>query len=207
MDTATAIGSVLAAFGLSGAAGLNAWLPLFGSALLDRLDVVELAAPFDELSTTPALVTLGVLFLLDFVGDKVPTLDHALHVVGMVVAPASGAVLFTGQTGVETELPTAVTLALGALTAGSAHAGRATVRPGATVATAGFGNPVVSLVEDVASAVLTVLAFLLPVVAFVLVACLIGAMLFGGRRLARVLGDRRPREGGTSRARRGNTYP
>ena len=38
------VASVCAAFGLSAAAGLNAWLPLFAGALLNRLDVVELAA-------------------------------------------------------------------------------------------------------------------------------------------------------------------
>ena len=51
--------SVFAAFGLSGAAGLNAWLPLLASAMLQRLDVVELATPFDELSSTGWLVALG----------------------------------------------------------------------------------------------------------------------------------------------------
>ena len=50
MGLDTALGSFLAAFGLSGAAGLNAWLPLFLSALLDRLDGVERAAPFDDLT-------------------------------------------------------------------------------------------------------------------------------------------------------------
>jgi len=91
MDPTTAIGSVLASFGLAGAAGLNAWLPLFASALLDRLGVVDLGAPFDQLSTTTGLVVLGTLLVLDFVGDKVPALDHALHAAGTVIAPASGA--------------------------------------------------------------------------------------------------------------------
>ena len=67
-----------AAFRLSGAAGLNAWLPLFLSALLARLDIVELAAPFDDLTSTPALVVLGGLTVADFVGDKIPVVDHVL---------------------------------------------------------------------------------------------------------------------------------
>ncbi|MBA3300772.1 MAG: DUF4126 domain-containing protein, partial [Thermoleophilaceae bacterium] len=40
MDPGSTLGAVLAAFGLAGAAGANAWLPLFASALLARLDVV-----------------------------------------------------------------------------------------------------------------------------------------------------------------------
>ena len=87
MDATTAVGAVLAAFGLAGAAGLNAWLPLFGAALLNRLEVVELAAPFDELSTTAGLIVLATLTALDLIGDKVPAVDHALHTAGTVIAP------------------------------------------------------------------------------------------------------------------------
>jgi hypothetical protein len=185
MDTTTAIGSVLAALGLSGAAGLNPWLPLFVSALLHRLDVVELGAPFDDLSSTGWLAALAVLMSLDFVGDKVPVVDHALHAVGTVVAPASGAILFTGQTGLETDIPSLVAIALGALTAGSIHLARSSVRPASTVATGGLGNPVLSFAEDVVSALLTAIAFLLPLLAVALLVALAVALVRGWRRLRR----------------------
>lgn len=185
MDVETAVGAVLAAFGLSGAAGLNAWLPLFVSALLDRLDVVDLSGPFDEFSSTPGLVVLGVLTTADFVGDKIPVVDHVLHAVGGVIAPASGALLFVGPTADETSLPTLVSLVLGALVAGSVHAGRATVRPAATATTGGIGNPLVSLGEDATSGVLTALAFVVPVLAAVLVVVVLVALVVLGRRLRR----------------------
>lgn len=177
MGLETAIGSLLAAFGLSGAAGLNAWLPLFASALLARLDVVELAAPFDDLSTTPGLVLLAVLTTADFVGDKIPVVDHLLHLLGTVVAPASGAILFTGQTGLETDLPTLAAVALGAVTAGSIHAGRSAVRPVSTATTGGIGNPILSLGEDLGSLALVVVAFALPVLALLLVLALAATLL------------------------------
>jgi hypothetical protein len=185
MDTTTAIGSVLAAFGLSGAAGLNPWLPLFASALLHRLDVVELGAPFDELSSTGWLIALGVLMALDFVGDKIPAVDHALHAVGTVIAPASGAALFVGQTGVETDVPSVVAIVLGALTAGSIHLGRASARPASTAATGGLGNPVLSFAEDVGSGLLTAIAFLLPLLAVLLLLALGAAIGAGWRRFRR----------------------
>ena len=183
MDISTAIGAVLAAFGLSGAAGLNAWLPLFVSALLARFDVVELAGSFDQLSTTPGLIVLGVLTVADFVGDKIPVVDHVLHLLGTVIAPVSGAILFTGPTGEETSLPTIVTLVLGALVAGSVHAARATLRPAATATTGGVGNPVVSLGEDVSSGLLTALAFLVPILAVALLLALVVGAIMGWRRL------------------------
>jgi hypothetical protein len=166
------LASLSAAFGLSAAAGLNAWLPLFGAALAQRLDLVELAQPFDDLSGNAALAVLGVLTVADFVGDKIPAVDHVLHAIGNVVAPASGAALFTGQTGIETDLPTLGAILLGAGTAESVHAGRAAIRPISTVTTAGFGNPVLSLFEDLGSLGLTLAAFVLPVLAAVAVLAL-----------------------------------
>src|SRR5829696_7765609 len=173
-DVATA---VAAAFGLAGAAGLNAWLPAFAAALLARAGVVDLASPFDELTTTPALIVLGVVFVADFVGDKVPAVDSVLHAIGSVVAPASGAVLFAGQTGAETDLPTVAAVILGAVTAGSVHLGRATVRPASTVTTAGAGNPVVSFAEDVGSGLLVVAAFVVPLIALALTIALVVAVV------------------------------
>lgn len=193
MDVATAIGSVFAAVGLSGAAGLNAYLPLLAAALLDRLDVVDLAEPFDALSSNWGIALIAVLFVADFVGDKIPGVDHVLHAIGTVVHPVSGALLFVGQTGVDTDIPVAVAAILGAATAETLHGGRAALRPASTATTAGAGNPLLSLGEDVASLVLTILAFALPVVALVLVLVLIAGVVTGMRRLRRV--GRRPDPG------------
>ena len=177
-----------AAFGLSAAAGLNAWLPLFGAALAQRLDLVELAQPFDELSGTGALVVLGVLTTADFVGDKIPAVDHVLHAVGTVVAPASGAALFAGQTGLETDLPTVAAILLGAGTAESIHAGRATIRPLSTATTAGLGNPVLSIIEDLGSLGLMLAAFVAPALAALAVVALVVLILVAWRRRHRAPG-------------------
>lgn len=186
MDPTTAFGSILAAFGLSGAAGLNAWLPLFGGAVLARLGVVDLAGPFDSLTHTPWLIALGAFTALDFVGDKVPAVDSVLHAVGTVVAPTSGAVLFTGQADVGADLPTIASVVLGAVTAGSIHLGRTAARPASTATTGGMANPLVSLGEDAIAAVLVALAFLLPILAAAAVLVLVVALAFGARKLARL---------------------
>ena len=77
--------------------------------------------------------------------------------------PAAGAIVFAAPTEVPTDVPSIVLFALGASVAGSLHATRATVRPASTTMTAGAGNPVLSLAEDVASAVLSVVAVFAPV--------------------------------------------
>ena len=186
MDVTSAVGSILAAFGLSGAAGLNAWIPLLATAALGRAGVVDLSAPYDGLESTPVLVLLAVAFVADFVGDKVPVVDHVLHAAGTVVHPVAGALVFAGSTSVASDLPPVVGLLAGALVSGSLHAGRATVRPVSTATTAGTGNPLLSLGEDVGSAILTALAVLAPVIAVVVLLGLVYALFRAWRRLGEI---------------------
>ncbi|HEY7620665.1 MAG TPA: DUF4126 domain-containing protein [Solirubrobacteraceae bacterium] len=169
--------AVSTAFGLSGAAGLNAWIPLFATGLLERTGAIDVAEPYDKLGSTGVLIVLAVLMLLDLIGDKLPVIDSVLHAGGAVVHPVSGAILFAGEAGLK-DVPDVVSLASGAVIAGALHATRATARPVVTGSTAGIGNPVVSLVEDVGSVGLVVLAVIIPVLAFLLVvAALVGVVL------------------------------
>jgi len=185
IDVATAAGSLMAAFGLSGAAGLNAWIPLLAAGLLDRAGQLQLAEPYDAIATTPGLIVIGSLFVLDFVGDKVPAIDHVLHAIGTVVHPASGAIVFAGPTEAPTDIPSVVLFALGATVAGSLHATRATIRPASTTLTAGAGNPVLSLGEDVSSAVLSVVAVLAPLLGVLMLIVIAAVAVLWWQRIRR----------------------
>ncbi len=101
------------------------------------------------------------------------------------MAPASGAILFTGQTGTETDLPTLAAVLLGAVTAGSIHAGRSAVRPVSTATTGGIGNPVLSLGEDLGSLALVAAAFVLPLLAVILLVAFTLAWIRFARRFRR----------------------
>lgn len=179
------VGGVLTAFGLSGAAGLNACLPLLAVGLLGRFGGLDLSPSFAFLAEPWMLVLLGVLFVLDTVGDKIPAVDHVLHGIGVVAYPVAGAVAFASQTGAVERVSTPVALVLGLVTAGGIHATRAGVRPASTAATAGIGNPVLSAAEDVVSFVLTALALVVPVLAVVLLVAVAAAAVLTVRRLLR----------------------
>jgi hypothetical protein len=185
LDAATAAGSLLAAFGLSGAAGLNAWIPLLAVGLLSRAGQLELADAYDWLASTPGLVVLGVLFALDFVGDKVPAVDSLLHAAGTIVHPAAGAIVFAAPTEIPTDVPSIVLFALGASVAGSLHATRATIRPVSTTLTAGAGNPLLSLGEDIGSAVLSVVAVFAPILGAIALLVLFAVVFLWWRRIRR----------------------
>ncbi|MFE3796055.1 DUF4126 domain-containing protein [Nocardia tengchongensis] len=196
MEITSAVGAVLGAFGLSGAAGLNAWLPLLVVGIADRAGWIDLGSSYGWLSSTPALIVIGLIFLIDLVGDKIPAVDSVLHGIGTLVAPVSGAILFTAESSLSSHLSPAVAAVLGAVTAGSVHAGRTVARPFVTGTTAGVGNPVVSTAEDGTSLALTVLALALPVVAFIailLLLILLGWLAFRTRRWLRTRRARKSR--------------
>ncbi|MCU0490015.1 MAG: DUF4126 domain-containing protein [Chloroflexaceae bacterium] len=186
-----AISGLLSAFGLSTAAGLNAYLPLLTVGVLTRLGVIQLASPFDWLAHPIVLLIIAALAVLDFVGDKVPAADSVLHAVGVVIHPIAGAILFlSANSELGTVHPLLAGLA-GVVLAGGTHLARASVRPVATAATGGTANPVLSLIEDGIALVVSVLAVLLPVLAALFVALLVFILW---RTLPRLMRPWRERE-------------
>ncbi|MGZ6099091.1 MAG: DUF4126 domain-containing protein [Myxococcaceae bacterium] len=177
----TLLTSLLTGLGLAGAAGLNAYIPLLGVALLGRAHLITLSSPFDTLMHPLVIAVLVLLLALEVVVDKVPGADHVNDVAQTFVRPAAGAVLFLGGSGAAGQVPPLVLLIAGLVTAFGVHATKAAVRPAVNVATLGVGAPVVSLVEDGISAVTTVVAVLVPL----LVVLLLAALLWVGLRFAR----------------------
>ena len=85
------IAGYFTALGLSTAAGLNAYIPILSVGLLARYtDLIVLPAPWDALSDPIVLAIVGVVGIADFIGDKVPVVDHVLHAIGLAVAPIVG---------------------------------------------------------------------------------------------------------------------
>jgi hypothetical protein len=152
--------------GLAVAAGLNAFIPLLVAGLLVRFDLYSFGEPYDMLGSTPALVILVVLLVVEILADKVPAVDSVNDAIQTFIRPASGAVLFAAAaSGVGQDWAQALALILGLVTAAGVHATKATARPVINVATAGVGGPVVSTVEDGVSAGLALTALLAPLVA------------------------------------------
>lgn len=180
------ISGLLSAFGLSTAAGLNAYIPLLVVGLLARYtDLIALGRPFDMLENPIVLLVIAVLALLDFIGDKIPAVDHVLHAIGLVVAPIAGAIVALAANSDANSISPLLVAICGVLLAGSTQVARASARPLATATTAGVANPVLSFLEDGVSAVLSVLAVFLPVLAFLLVILFAFLMILLFRRAFR----------------------
>ncbi len=168
---------LITAFGLSTAAGLNAYIPLLIVAVLGRLEVLHLSKPYDVLTSWPVIIVLGALLLIEFTVDKIPGVDHVNDVVQTIVRPAAGAILFASSAGVIYGIDPAIALALGLVAALGMHGAKAAVRPLVNVGTMGIGAPFMSIAEDIVSVLGTVLAVFAPLL-FVVFAVLIGVAVF-----------------------------
>jgi hypothetical protein len=159
-----ALTQILAAFGLSAASGLNAYIPLLVVGLAARFtDWFKLSPPFDLLANEWVLAALAVLLFIEMFVDKIPGLDHLNDIIQTLIRPAAGAVLFASEAHVITNLHPAVAVILGLLVAFSVHTTKAAARPLVTAGTLGTGNWLVSLVEDIISVALALTAVLVPV--------------------------------------------
>ena len=157
---------VLSGFGLSAAAGLNAYIPMFVVGLLIRFDQIQVISPYDILGQTPVLIVLGVLLFIETFVDKIPGLDHANDVIQSIVRPTAGALLFAGSVGNVTEQKPWIGFTIGLLTAGGVHATKATGRVAVNGATFGTGGWIASILEDVASFFTSVFAIFIPIIGF-----------------------------------------
>jgi len=189
--------------GLAASAGLNAYIPLLVMGLLARFtDVIDLPQGWSWLANGWVLVILGILLAVELVADKVPIVDHANDVVQTVVRPTAGGLAFGAGSGAQTVTVSNpgsffgshqwVPVAAGVLIALCVHGVKATARPVVNVSTAGFGAPVVSTVEDFGSALMSVLAILMPILV------LVGIVLFVWLAITVVRRRRRKRESASS---------
>jgi len=149
--------------GLASCAGLRAFLPLFVVGLAGRLDLVTLSGSFTWLESWAAIIVFGVAVLAEVLADKFPVVDNFLDTVQTFVKPIAGALVMA--TVVEDWTPLYATvfwIVMGGSSAGLVHVTKAKLRLVSTATTAGVGNPVLSVSEDVSALAGTVGSIAVP---------------------------------------------
>jgi hypothetical protein len=162
----TCMDGIFSAFGLSASAGLNAYIPLLMVALIGKFtDLITLSEPWDALTSWWIIALLVVLSIIEFFADKIPAVNHVNDLIQTIVRPTAGAILFAASADVITDIHPVLSVAAGLLVAGGVHAAKAlAVRPAVNAVTAGTGSPIVSVLEDIISTVLSIMAVLVPVI-------------------------------------------
>jgi len=195
---------VITGLSLAAAAGLNAYIPLLGLGLLSRFtDIVALPEGWAWLENEWALGVIAVLLVVEVVVDKVPALDSANDILQTIVRPASGGLVFSAGASSSTVAvtdPAAFVdssafwpFVIGVVIALVPHLLKLAARPVVNLATAGVGASVMSTLEDIAAAVVTVLAVLIPLLALALI---IGVVFAISRWIKRLREKRREQRAG-----------
>lgn len=151
--TSEAILALVAALGLSSTAGIRAVATLFAIGVASDINVgghplLALNGHFTVLGSVPMLILLGVLTVVEIIIDKVPGLDHINDIVQTVIRPVVGAVIVAGTANSLSDSNVWIAAAVGAVLAFAVHATKSTTRAASTATTAGIGNPVLSILED-----------------------------------------------------------
>jgi hypothetical protein len=175
--------SILIGLGLAAACGFRVFVPLLIMSLASRAGVghLELGANFAWIGSTPALITFSVATLLEIAGYYIPWVDNLLDTIATPTAVVAG-ILVTASAMGDTSPFLKWTLAVlaGGGTTAVFQGITSVARHVSSFTTGGLGNPVLATAEAGGSALLSVLAITLPLLAFLLV---LGLLYFGVKKL------------------------
>lgn len=182
----------LLGLGLAAASGFRTFLPLLMLSAAARFELfgIHLNESFAWVGSTAALVTLAIAAGAELTADLIPFVDNALSIVGNFIGPIAG-VIAAGSVFTDLDPTTAAVagIIIGAPTALAFSTTQTGLRAASTATTGGAGNPVLSIVEDVGTFLLALLALVLPI----LVPVALALLIFGVWRLIRRFRRRRLR--------------
>jgi hypothetical protein len=170
---------VLLGLGLSASTGLNTFLPLLllGAAARFQVAGITLGDKFEWLTSDAALIALIVACVIELVADKIPAVDHLLDSAGTFVRPLAGALASASVlTGVDPVVAAVVGIIVGAPTSLGMHTLKAGTRIASSATTFGCANPLLSIVEDILSFSLSVVAIFAPIFVPIALALLVWAL-------------------------------
>ena len=179
---------IILGISLGASTGLHTTLPLLLAAAAAHFGWGNFAlrGDFAWLTSDTALIVLLVAAILETIGDKVPAVDHALDVIGSFARPIVATLAAAAVFGHGDRTTAAIVgLIVGAPAAFGVHSAMAALRVGSTAMTFGCANPLISLIEDVIAALLSLIAIFAPLMALiVLIALAYGVFVILRRRAA-----------------------
>jgi hypothetical protein len=166
------------ALGTSFASGLNLYATVAALGLLQRFGVATLPEPLHVLAH-PVVLTLAIaLYVVEFVADKVPFVDHvwdAIHT--FIRPPAAAAIAYAAVAGLPEPWRIAAALVAGGV-AFTSHGTKASARAAINASPEPFSNWIVSVLEDGVAVLLTWLAAVHPMTALAIGLVLLAVSLF-----------------------------
>ena len=177
------IGLVL---GSSFAAGINLYATVLIVGLVQLAGWAELPAGLSILAQPVVLGVAGVMFLVEFLADKIPFVDSLWDAVHTVVRPLAAAAIAFGAFSQAPDSWQLGAALLGGAVALTSHGAKASTRAAANVSPEPFSNGILSLGEDLLAGGLAWLATTHPVAAALVVSVLMVVALLLIRAIVRL---------------------
>ena len=176
MDLLTTLGRTL---GFSFAAGLNLYATVAILGLASRFDWVALPPQFKIFDNDIVIGAAIVMYLVEFVADKIPWFDSIWDGVHTVIRPIGGALIAVATLGHASPTVQGLVALLGGSLAAGTHFTKAGTRAVANASPEPFTNWLLSLSEDAFVVGLGFIALKYPVVAaLVVLVCLALMVMF-----------------------------
>jgi hypothetical protein len=160
--------------GTSFASGLNLYATVAAAGLLERFGFIHLPQPLHVLGNPLVLGIAAVLFVIEFIADKVPYVDSVWDAVHTFIRPPAAAFLsytaFSGNVPEEWRIGAALLAGSVALTS---HGAKATTRAAVNASPEPFSNWTLSAAEDGLAVLLAWLAAAHPLVTGVIAVVLV----------------------------------
>lgn len=187
--TLTATFSIALGIGLAAATGFRIFLPLLIAGIAARSGWITLNDAFAWLDSTPALITLASAAIVETLAYYIPGVDHVLDAIAGPAAAIAGVIASASvMTNVAPGLMWPLAIIAGGSVAGLTKGATALIRAKTGVATAGFGNPVVSTAENVGAIGIAILAIAVPLLCLIVVALV---LFWAVRKIVRFVAARR----------------
>ena len=165
--------------------GIRLYASVLTFGLLQRFGFARLPGELRILGEWWVIAIAGVLFLIELVADKIPAIDSAWDAVHTFIRIPAGAVLAAAAFWQFDDRVRVLAFLLGGSVALTSHGTKATTRLAVNASPEPFSNIALSLLEDAASAGLSLLAAFHPVAMLIVVAVLALAGILIVRKLAR----------------------
>jgi hypothetical protein len=170
MDVLTTLGRTM---GFSFAAGLNLYATVAILGLASRFDWVSLPPQFKVFDNDIVIVAAIVMYVIEFVADKIPWVDSLWDGVHTVIRPIGGALIAVATLGHANPTIQGLAALLGGSLAASTHLTKTGARAVANASPEPFTNWFLSLGEDALVVGLGFLALKYPALAaLVVLVCL-----------------------------------
>lgn len=165
--------------GFSFAAGINLYATVAILGLASRYQWVTLPAQFRVFDNDFVIGAALVLYVVEFIADKIPWVDSIWDAIHTVVRPIGGALIAVSTLGDTSPAVEGMVALLGGSLAATTHFSKAGTRAVANASPEPFSNWVLSLAEDAFVLGLGVLALKYPAAAAVVVIlCVILMIVF-----------------------------